>query len=367
MGQASQAQAKVTADIRKVDQDESALNAALGLSSGGGGSGGTGGSGGGGTGGTGGTGGGSGPPKNTTTTTTAASASPSATAGSGGEGAGSTSGGEGATSTAKSQSATATKKATPQQLAVDQASIDTAQANVDDAQEALSGANLVSTIQGTVASVTIAPGDSVTAGSTSSSAQIVVIGNGSTYDVTTDVPVAKIGEVAIGQQAQVIPDSTNTELNGQVESIGVLASSDSTGTTYPVTISLDSSQLGQLSGADASVAIVLKKSVDVTTVPSSSVRTIGTIHLVTVVNGNTAKSVRVTLGTVGPLLTQVTSGVSPGDVVSLATLAEPLPSTSTLTTRFAGLGGGGLGGGGLSGGLGGGGLGGGAGFSRIAG
>ena len=72
---------------------------------------------------------------------------------------------------------------------MDQASVDTAQANLTDAQQALAGANLVSTISGTVASVSIADGDSVTAGShrparrRSSSS-----GSGSSYEVTTDVP-----------------------------------------------------------------------------------------------------------------------------------------------------------------------------------
>jgi hypothetical protein len=149
--------------------------------------------------------------------------------------------------------------------------------------------------------------------------------------------------------------------DGLVSSIGVLATSSTSTTSYPVTISLDSSGLGQLSGADTSVSIVVKKSADVTTVPSSAVRTIGTIHLVTVVDGNAPKEVRVTLGTVGAILTQVKSGVSPGETVSLADLAEPLPSTSTTTRTGTGLGGAaGFGGTGFGGaGFGGGGFGGG--------
>jgi HlyD family secretion protein len=247
--------------------------------------------------------------------------------------------------------------ASAQQLAVDQASVDTAQANLADAQQALGGANLVSTISGTVASVSIAAGDSVTAGSTSSP-EIVVIGTGSSYDVSTTIPVADIGQVSIGQEAVITPDSTNAVEDGVVSSIGVLATSGTTTTTYPVTISLDSSDLGQLSGADASVSIVVKESADVTTVPSSAVRAIGDIHLVTVVNGNTPKEVRVTLGTVGAVLTQVKSGVSPGETVSLADLTEPLPSTSNTRTGAgfggaAGLGGAGFRGGGFGGGGGG--------------
>jgi HlyD family secretion protein len=235
-------------------------------------------------------------------------------------------------------------------VAVDQASVDTAQANLTDAQQAAAGADLVSTIAGTVASVSISDGDSVTAGSGSSTAQIVVIGAGSSYEVTTDVPVGNIGRVAVGQQALVTPDSTNSVVKGQVSAIGVVATSGSTTTTYPVTIALDTPELGQLSGADGDVQIVTQRSVGVTTVPSSAVTTVGTIHLVTVVKNGIPTRVRVTLGTVGDVLTQLTSGVSKGQSVSLADLNQALPSTSSTTTRFgAGLGGGSLGGGSFGG------------------
>jgi multidrug efflux pump subunit AcrA (membrane-fusion protein) len=338
LSQATAAQALVAADIKQVDRDESALTAALGASSGGVSS-------------------GTAKVQPTSASTTAdvtggtprivltAATTPSGTAGTGG--------------------AQSSKAATPQQLAVDQASIDTAQASLDDAEQALAGANLVSTISGTVASVSLVDGQSVTAGSTTTPAQVVIVGAGSSYDLTTDVPVADIARVAVGQRAEVTPDATNSVVTGHVSSVGVLATTGTSSTTYPVTISLSADGLGQLSGADADVEIVTQTSVGVMAVPSSAVRTEGTIHLVTVLkNGTTPTPVRVTLGTVGDVLTQVTSGLTKGESVSLATLDEPLPSTSTDTTRSglggltgtrsfgggAGFGGGGFGGGGFGGG-----------------
>jgi HlyD family secretion protein len=230
---------------------------------------------------------------------------------------------------------------------------------VDAATQAVGGANLVSTVTGTVAAVSIATGDSVTAGGSSASPQIVVIGHGSAYQVSTAIPVTDIAKVAVGQTAQVTPDSTDTVAIGRVSSIGVLATSGTSTTTYPVTITLDASDLGSLSGADADVSIVIARSVGVTTVPTSAVHTVGSSHLVDVVRGGTVTAKRVTIGTVGDTLTQVTSGLSPGDAVSLADLNEPLPSTSSTTTRVGGLGGaggftgggfGGFGGGGFTGG-----------------
>ena len=85
------------------------------------------------------------------------------------QGTASTTTGGGTSSTTTGGSGSETKKTvTSQQLAVDQAAIDTAQANLSAAQQALDDVNLVSTIAGTVASVSIAPADTVTAGGSSS-------------------------------------------------------------------------------------------------------------------------------------------------------------------------------------------------------
>ena len=341
LGQASAAQAAVAADVKQVGADERALAAALQGSTG-----------------TGAVSADSTAKAGTAATTSSvpgAAATPATTATAATPAAPATPAAGTGGSTSQGSSGQSTKKATPQQVAVDQASVDTAQAALADAQQALDGANLVSTITGTVGSVSMAVGDSVTAGSGSSSAQIVVIGTGSSYSLKTDVAVTDIGRVVIGQQALVTPDSTSSAVQGQVSAIGVVPTSGSTTTTYPVTISLDSPDLGQFSGVEGDVRIVTRRAVNVTTVPSSAVRTVGSVHLVTVVKDGTPIPTRVTLGTVGDVLTQVTSGVSRGQSVSLATLDQPLPSTTSTATR-SGLGG--LGGGGFGGGLGGGGFGG---------
>jgi HlyD family secretion protein len=142
--------------------------------------------------------------------------------------------------------------------------------------------------------------------------------------------------------------------------IGALATAGSTSTTYPVTVAIESSSLGLFSGGEAGIAIVTGKAVGVTTVPTSSVQTVGTSHFVTVVNGTTTSRVKVTTGTVGAILTQVTSGVAPGQQVSMATIDQPVPTSSTTSTRtgIGGLGGttgfpGGAGGLGGAGGFGG--------------
>ncbi len=344
LAQAASAQSQVANDIKTVDADEAALNAALGAPTSSGAP------------------GGGGPvhsPSTTTTTTTTVAPTttttvvptttqPKATAG-------------GSPGAAGSKA----RAATTQQLAVDQASIDAAQVNLSNAEQALGDATLVSPITGTVASVTIAPGSSVAAGSATSTPALVVVGSGTSFETVVNVPVTHIGQVAVGQRARVTPDVTGSVLAGTVTSIGALGTTGTTGTTtYPVTVSLAADGLGQYSGADAQVSIVTGSAVDVLTVPSSAIRTVGATHLVSVLSGGTVKRTRVTVGTVGDLLTQVDSGLARGDEVVLADLSQPLPSTTPVTGRF-GLGGGlgGAGGAGAlrTGGLGGGGTAGGAG------
>jgi multidrug efflux pump subunit AcrA (membrane-fusion protein) len=273
---------------------------------------------------------------------TSGGASPSGNAGATGS-----AGGTGSASSAGGNSATGgssnakTKVVTAETLALDQANIDVAQAGLDSTQQALASANLVSTISGTVGAVTLAVGSAVSAGSASAGGQVVVLGSGASYDVVATVPVTAISKVAIGQQAFVTPDSSNSAVPGTVTGIGVLATSGSTSTTYPVTVSMESSSLGLSSGGEAGVGIVTGKAVGVTTVPTSAVQTVGTTHFVTVVDGTATKQVKVTTGTAGAVLTQIESGVSPGQQVSLATIAQPVPSSSTTSTRtgIAGLGG----------------------------
>ena len=203
------------------------------------------------------------------------------------------------------------KKATPQQIAVDQASVDTAQANLTDAQEAVAGANLVSTIAGTVASVSIAAGDSVTAGSSTSSPPDRRDREG--LDLRPDDRCGG-GRHRAGRGGPTGHGHPRLHQHGdQRPGVGDRGRGHQLleSTTYPVTITLDSPDLGQLSGVDGDVQIVTQRAVNVTTVPSSAVRTVGTVHLVTVVKDGKPTPVRVTLGTVGDVLTQVKSGRNP--------------------------------------------------------
>ncbi|HYS40622.1 MAG TPA: RND transporter, partial [Pseudonocardiaceae bacterium] len=284
------------------------------------------------------------------------------------------------------------------QVAADQAAVTAAQNQVTNAQNALAEATLTSPITGTVASVNLTVGQQVSgsSGSTGSSAgsgstggtggagaggaggtsgagtgstgtgtgtgsstdQIVVISNGS-YVVNASVDDTQVGQVKVGDQAVITPNSGTTTAFGTVTSVALLASSSSSVPSYPVTIGVTGSPTGLYPGASASVQIIVKQLTNALVIPASALHfTNGKVTVLKLVSGKQT-SVTVTTGMTQGGQIQILSGLADGDQV-----------VTPGTTRTAGAGGAGAGTGrtGAGGGFGGaGGFGGGGGFGGAGG
>jgi len=243
-------------------------------------------------------------------------------------------------------------------LASDQASIDSENASVIEAQQALADAPLVSPIAGTVASVDLTAGQSVSAGSTT---DVVTIVNSGSFQFSGSLTSTQSAEVHPGDGAQVTVDGTKGSLEGTVARVGPVEGSGSS-YTYPLIIALPAGSHGIAAGSAAQVEIDLREVQNTLAVPTSAVDTIGTgdSYVIVLAAGQEERK-KVSVGVVGATYTQITSGISEGQTVVLADLSTPVPSSSTTTRTFGGFGGGGFGGagGGGFGGAGGGGFGGG--------
>ena len=213
-----------------------------------------------------------------------------------------------------------------------QRDVDAAQASLLVAQQALKQAAIASPIDGHIVAVDLAVGDAVTAGSTT--ATIVVAGDGG-YEVTTTVAVADLPKVEVGQQADVVIDGSSTALDGTVVAIGVAATSTTGATTYPVSISLPAGT-EVLDGSVASVAVVTSSAHDALAVPTSAMHTNGSRHTVDVLEDGELTEVAVGVGTVGDTWTEITSGLTTGQVVVLADLGEALPGSATESSTNGG-------------------------------
>lgn len=250
-------------------------------------------------------------------------------------GSGSSASGSSGSGFAGSSSSSASDVASPMQVAADQATLDADDAQLSEAQASLDEAQLVSPITGVVASVGFTSGQNVDADS--STEEITVVGPQS-FEVTTTVAVTDLSEIAVGQKAYVVPDGRNGQLTGEVTQVGPPPTSSSS-TDYPVVISLPAAAQGLYDGASASVSIVIGDATDAVTIPTSAVHELGRFDYVTELRNGKLVDVPVTVGVLGDTVTQVSSGIKPGDTVVLANFSEPLP-TSNLTGRgaFAGVG-----------------------------
>jgi HlyD family secretion protein len=236
-------------------------------------------------------------------------------------------------------------------IALDQATIDQAQATVLADEADLAQATLRATISGHVAAVTVAHGDEVSASSTEPA--VVLVGSHQ-EQVTIDLSATDIRDVKAGLTAHVVADGSTRSLTGRVvdvDSAGVESTSGAV--SYPVTVALPSGT-NVVGGAAAAVTVVVATVDDVLAVPTSAVHYSGTTTYVEVLRGGKETRRTVKVGAIGAALTQVASGLTAGQQVVLADIGAAVPSSSSTLTRGGGFGGGGFGGAG----------GGGAGFTR---
>ena len=291
------------------------------------------------------------------------------------------------------------------QLALDQANIATAQNQVTAAQTAVSDATLVSTTAGTVASVALTVGQQVTgAGSTASSGatssgttgstgsgtsagsaasggsgafgsastsaasssstsssaggQVVVVSTGS-YIVNASVSSTNVALLQVGDQATITPSGATTPVYGTVGSIGLVATTTSGVSSFPVVIDVTGSPASLYGGTSANVSIIVKELQGVVVVPTTAISYTSGTASVTLDQGGAKVVQPVTTGIAAAGQTQIVSGLQAGQKIYVTTVSfrGPLGTGRSGAGGFGGFGGGGAGGfgGGGAGGFGGGG------------
>ena len=227
--------------------------------------------------------------------------------------------------------------------------------------QATQNATVTAPIAGTVANLSVMRGDAVTAstvtttsnstsfGSSSSSSSssggssVLSIGNYNQLSILAQVNEVDIPKIKVGQQATVTLDAfPNETFVGKVVSVDSVGTISSGVVTYNVYISLISPPSSVKSGMSASVAIQTARADNVLTVPSAAIQTSNGSSYVRVLKNGKVSDVAVTTGISDDTNTEVTSGLSAGDVVITGTNATTSSSTSSpFGGGFGGRGGGG--------------------------
>jgi multidrug efflux pump subunit AcrA (membrane-fusion protein) len=232
--------------------------------------------------------------------------------------------------------------------------------------QATQNATVTAPISGTVANVAAMPGDAVTAStvtttsnstsfssssssSTSNGSTVLVIGNLTQLSVIAQVNEVDVPKIKPGQEATVTLDALpNETFVGKVENVDSIGTIASGVVTYNVYITLVSPPPSIKAGMSASVAIQTAHAYNVVTVPSAAVQTANGASYVRVLKNGQVTNVPVTTGISDDTNTEITSGISVGDVVITGTNATTSSSTTSPFSSggFGGARGGGGGGGG---------------------
>ncbi len=183
-------------------------------------------------------------------------------------------------------------------------------------------------------------GSSGTGSSSSSTTGFVVLSDLTRLQVTANIAEADIASVTVGQVATVTLSASNTQTDGTVTAIAVQPTTTNNVVTYPVTVTLDQPPEQARLGASVTISITTGSADNVLVAPTSAVTTLGQRHTVTLRKNGADTLTPVQVGLVGDNGTEITGGLSDGDVLVLPTTA-----TSTTGNGFPRIGGvGGLGG-----------------------
>jgi multidrug efflux pump subunit AcrA (membrane-fusion protein) len=217
-----------------------------------------------------------------------------------------------------------TPKDAAAQLASDQATVDTDDANLLTAQQSLAEATLTSPISGTVGAVNISKGDQTNGGVSTAAVTIVTQ---HTFEAEGLVSPTQVPALAVGDAVGVTVDGRPSAIAGHVTRIGPV--DPTLGFQYPVVVALPAGIPRLFTGSLCQMTVIVHVAKRTLAVPTSAVHTSHGRSYVTVLRAGRAHRQSVAVGLVGSQETQILSGLRPGSQVVLATLTRPLPKPSS--------------------------------------
>lgn len=212
------------------------------------------------------------------------------------------------------------------QVASARAQLASAQTDLANAKADFAAASLRAPFAGTVATVTIATGDVVgsePSGAADSTTPSIRLISTDKWVVNASVGSADLAQLRRAQQAQITPSGTPRMIFGTISSVGIVATSSSSGSaTFPVTIAVTGQPAGLYAGGSADVVLIVKQLAATLTVPTIAVHTLNGKTVVYRRVNSKRVTTEVTLGdSYGPS-TVVTKGLASGDQVEI-TFARP--------------------------------------------
>jgi len=183
---------------------------------------------------------------------------------------------------------------------------------LENAEDALDGTAITAPIAGRILSVSGKVGSQVSAGSA-----FITLADVYDMQISADFPEADADRLAVKQQATAsLADRAGQSFKATVVQVDPIGTSDGTMVRYGVLLSFVDPPKDLLVGQSANVRVTTGSATDVLRVPSTAVHDVaGTTGTVQRSVGGVGSAVKVGVGLHGDQYTQITSGLTEGDVV----------------------------------------------------
>jgi HlyD family secretion protein len=183
---------------------------------------------------------------------------------------------------------------------------------LENAQDALDGTAITAPIAGRILSVSGKVGSQVSAGSA-----FITLADVYDMQISADFPEADADRLAVGQPAvATLADRDGQSFKATVVQVDPVGTSDGTMVRYGVLLSFVDPPKDLLVGQSANVRVTTGSAEGVLRVPSTAVHDVaGTTGTVLRSAGGVSSPVKVGVGLHGDQYTQITSGLTEGDVV----------------------------------------------------
>jgi HlyD family secretion protein len=220
------------------------------------------------------------------------------------------------------------------EIAAAEAQVEQARVAVDSARLASKRANLEAPLDGTVASILIETGESV-----SPQMPAMTLVGDSRFKIEADVDEADIGWIEIGQEVKVTFDAfPDHELAGWVLAVAPLASVDLGIVSYLVTIESEATDVPLRAGMTANTEFVKGRREDVLLVPNLAIALDAETGRKYVDRQTATGLERVEIGTglTTDLYSEVLSGLEEGDLVVISSLSAREQFRDLMDATFSG-------------------------------
>jgi HlyD family secretion protein len=220
------------------------------------------------------------------------------------------------------------------ETAAAEAQVEQAQVAVDSARLTSKQANLEAPLEGTVASIAIEIGESV-----SPQMPAMTLVGDSQFSIEADVDEADIGWIEIGQEVKITFDAfPEQELAGRVLAIAPLASVDLGIVSYRVTIESQETSLPLRAGMTANTEVVKEQREDALLVPNLAIALDAETGLKYVDRQTTTgiERVEIQTGLTTDVYSEVLAGLEDGDLVVISSLSAREQFRDLMGANFTG-------------------------------